>query len=407
MPPEGHKPLSKDEIDILKNWIELGAKTWDVEDRPFIDSQYVTSMIGIDINEARKRGLPTKDFRYLSLDNLWNDGVSNENLVKVQDAVSKVMNLVSRVESRKRTEVLDVLGLVIRIDLRDYGLTPADWKKIIEKYPYGNGLSYVWADWFCVNVSVPPLYYDLRKIPLLESDFEKGLGIKPEAILRRAGINDSQVALMGERKFLRFETRDGVYWKSLNIKEGNLSTAVDHQKFKPDYSVSMYSLPNDLFGFAVFQRDEDNDQIFRRVDSVDIDAEFDPTKISGTPHIIPMLSCVTCHIHGTQPNVRDVTGGTAVDFLQQDKEPYIRAVREVSETLEPIRSVAERYNRPVDLNRASNDLGIDRSEMQTLIKTKPSLSELGPLNVGKTVSRRLWQDVHAKRVARFLKGESR
>ena len=395
MPPETRTPLTVEEQKILVDWIKEGAKPWEPPlGRKYVDDQYISEMKGLDINKAGRVSL---NYRYLSLANLYNDGATDKEIECTQESVSKVMNFLAHGQTKVTpATILDELGLVIRIDLRDYGWTRDNWDMVVQAYPFGNGLRFMRADWFCVNVSQPPLYYALRGIPEDEKDFERMLKIKPASMVRRAGITDSNVAIHN-RLFRRFETEDGYYWKSSNIKDDNKSSVLDVDNFKSDYSVSLYSLKNGLLGFAVFEPDEKDKTKFLRQDNVDIDAEFDPTKVVGTPHSTPMISCVTCHTHGLQPNVRDVTGGTAVAFLQQDKERYLRAYQQLPGTLEPLRTVADRYNRPVDLERASADRGMDQQSFGKLISTRQEFIELRPLLEGRTVTRKLWQDTLAKK----------
>lgn len=391
MPPETRPPVSSEEEVVLVNWIKNGAKSWNSSNREFIGKQYVSTMIGMDF---RGMGKQAKNFRYVSLANLYNEGVPDIEIVRTQEAVAKVMNFLARGQSDiKRTVVLDELGLVVRIDLRLFGWTADDWIDILKQYPYGDGGLSVRADWFCINVSQPPLYYKIRGIPATEAEFEKLLRIKSDSLIRRAGVIDSQVAVHN-RLFKRYETENGFYWKTLNVKDDNPSSVLESPtKFKSDYNVSLYSLKNNLLGFAVFERDEKNPKVFNRKDDVDIDAEFDPTKVVGDPHSVPMISCVCCHVYGLQPNVRDVTGGTAVDFLEKDKNSYMQSITKLADTLEPLRVVAERYNRPVDLDCAARDRGTTVHGLSTVIQSRKDMLSLTPLLSGRTVSRKTWQNV--------------
>lgn len=427
MPPRdsGKLTLSKDEKALLYNWIKDGAKTWDAprSARDLLSDVYTRDAIGLYAITQKPSDLT--HYRYLELVTLFNEGVSADEIKVHHDAVSKVCNSATdpdhMIKQNVEPLVLDELGLVIRLDLRAYGWTGEDWDQIRALNPYGVGLSgALRADWFCYALSRPRAYYALTGTPKRELDLERKLGVDRSKASVRAGVTDSPVSAH-DRLIVRRETKyGGYYYRGLNVLEPTsvVKTALD---FPHKYVTAMYELPNHRPAFVAFEAENKEQRVNGvRSDDVDPRAEADPAKTSGSFTPLVPVSCVCCHTTAVQPNVRDVVrtgivvrGDGLLDrvksefvpqteltkILMDDRQRYINNIG----VDEPLKPVVLRYNRPLNLQRAAADRGVEPNVLSKLINDKVSLWDLGlrPLLDGRTVTRDAWHG-QARAVTKLL-----
>ena len=186
MPPEKQKQPTDADKELLRQWIASGFE-FPASQRParsYLGEESVLAAIAedLDAQPATQR----RFLRYFSSWHLWNDpAVSDDQLRLTRAAVSKLINSLSRQKRIVPARLVDTDGLVLAVDLRDYGWTERHWLTLLEPnsaekyagYPFGlqRGdevaqkvyeltycqLPYVRADWFVRNASRPPLYHDL------------------------------------------------------------------------------------------------------------------------------------------------------------------------------------------------------------------------------------------------------
>jgi hypothetical protein len=245
---------------------------------------------------------------------------------------------------------VDERELIYRIDIRDYGWNrdvdvggqafEDGWEAIIANSPYavpfegndvdavtlltGTAVPFLFADALTAAASIGDLYYGLVDMPdnlndLLDDlridvqrDFDTGRAV-------RAGTGDSGVS-REERLIERHEIGGGgVYYQAFDFEDGNgQQIFLDPIDFQPDGTESIFSLPNGLHAYVIFDaagnREESSDLLF---DSF-ADSNFDVTSAA---------SCMTCHSRGLL-QVRDqVRQFVESDLLNYEREE-IELVRE-------------------------------------------------------------------------------
>ena len=190
--------------------------------------------------------------RYLLLTNLNNNSsITVDEMRSHRAAASKLLNSLSWKREIRLPVALDpATQSVFQFDIRWYGWTAETWEQILTLYPYGvvhgedrkvrevekeiasltgTRMAYVRADWFVANVSQPPLYEKVLKIPKTLAELEKDLlFIDSERAFReddllRAGMLKSNVSLHN-RMVERLETRYGAYWRSYDFGTSDLRT---------------------------------------------------------------------------------------------------------------------------------------------------------------------------------------
>lgn len=459
MPPKPKPPLKAEEVATLVAWVQAGAKPPVIlppqeggkpsgTTQEYLKNDYVRQWIGYD---SLRRGLQARDDRYLSLTNLFNTGADSKLLANTRAAVSKVINSLSFSREIIPPAIADKYGLVLRINLLDYGLTASDWNKLLTLYPYDGAPLFLRADWFIATASRPPLYYDLLHLPGTQQEFERVLGVNFERnfdfnILQRAAITDSAVAFHN-RVLERHPSLFGSYWQSYdfgssdgdqNVVRNPLGPQFGRNPFaavafRHDANESIAELPNGLDVYYVANAQG------KRLDEAATNLVVDSTQISGTAAIVPGLSCMTCHTQGMQTRIKDVArDGSPLNGLEQlkllalfpthesfsrmidrDRDRYVNSLNKAvspflpidasGKAVEPIRPIVESYNLPLTLDKAALEIGIAPDTLKQVITTRGDLQQIGllPLIQGQTITRNTWQSTEfgisaAQRVAQLI-----
>jgi hypothetical protein len=425
MPPEKQLQPSDEDKATLKRWIEAGAE-FPPADRPtreFVGEDSVLEIIAKDLDSRRAEA--RRFVRYFALIHLWNAAdVSDDELRLVRAGVSKLINSLSSQFRVAAPRQVDPDGLVLAVDLRDYGWTDKQWNRLLEAYPYGLtrgtdvarrvyeltacDLPYVRADWFIRTASRPPLYHDLLALPVNAKTLERDLGVDVKANfdndrLSRAAFRKSGVSAQN-RMVERHDARQGAYWKSYdfakNVERADLfrfplgpefAGAQNRAAFKHDGGEIIYHLPNGLQGYLLIKNDD------TRIDEGPIAIVNDPNQFSGSPAIVNGISCMGCHRDGMirfedtlRTNFSKLTGQPMADkvlrlyppqdemaqFVEGDRDrflaacdkavlPFLRDSQDDKRTSvdfpEPVTQMSERYFRRLSLDDVARELGLPKS----------------------------------------------
>jgi len=258
--------------------------------------------------------------RYLDFTALANGGIRGEQLETYREALSFLLNSLSRGRNVVVPRALDESRLVYRVDLRDYGLSAESWRLLEQRYPYGvvyrqdsrlfqsdepssaqvraetgTQIPVLQADWFIAHASRPPLYYQLLALPSTVAELEAELGIDLErnvasALVARAGFAISSSS-PSNRVIERHERGGGggALWRSYeflnNLDRRNIfAFPLD---FQPDGVEIMFQLDNGLSAYFVA------DAAGKRLDKVANELLRDPLARDGAAEA--GISCMSCH----------------------------------------------------------------------------------------------------------------
>ena len=443
MPPLEEKVRpSKDEIAVLKKWIEAGAPVAEeAAPRAFLSPADMLQTIKDDLDRAKPRERPF--LRYFTLTHLYNAGLSAEEMQSYRHGLSKLVNSLSWSKPIVVPKAVDQGGTILRIDLRDAQWNEKTWDAIVARYPYGIlfgtetakacseatrcRLPFVRADWFVAVASRPPLYHDILQLPQRESDLEKMLRVDVMENLRqeravRAGFNSSGVS-RNNRLIERHESGTTVYWKSYdfagNTNRQNLfahplgpgDAATD---FQHDGGEIIFSLPNGL-------------QAYFLVDSKGQRIDKGPTAIVSDPRrpdraVENGLSCISCHARGIIEKSDQVRGHVLRNasafpkgametllalyppqdkitaLMRKDAKRFQEAVAQTGaplSTTEPIAALAMRFESELDLPLVAAEAGVASADLLKALDRFPHLAkQLGPLRLdGGTVQRQVFVDM--------------
>lgn len=346
MPPDDQPQPSEADKEILKKWILAGAEFPETvrPKRDFIGERTLLSTIVTDLNSQPTRS--HKFLRYFSLTHLWNNPqISDEQLAMVRAAVSKLINSLSSNPRITAPALIGQDGLVMRIDLRDYGWTHqhhwlallhlnAEGKEPESSYPFGLSiggeeaakvyeltgcdLPYLRADWFVFHAARPPLYHqlvtlpDFQGIPTRLEVLERLMGVDLRgdferdrlwrAAFKKSGVSDHN------RMVERHDAKYGYYWPSYdsagdadrqNFFRFPIGPEFPGQEnrgaFKHDGGEMIFSLPNGLQGYMLATSAGD------RISVGPLSIVDDPQQFAGSYEVVNGISCMGCHKQGMIP----------------------------------------------------------------------------------------------------------
>lgn len=252
--------------------------------------------------------------------------------------VSKVLNSLHWQVAINNPSLLGEAGTVVKIDLRQYDLTAAEWNRITTGYPYTNQLSrlnrwanlqtlsgasipVVRADWFIQQVTQPVLYKELLEIPDNIVDLETRIGVNSANNIRtanvlRAGLEDSGVS-HSNRVIERHQSSFGAYWKSYDFANSNGTKDIFRNPLGPlnsgianigqiefvhDGGEMIFTLPNGMHGYVL------TTAAGAYIPTGPLEIVEDPTRLDRL--VTNSNSCFTCHTAGWIP-IKDEIGPAA------------------------------------------------------------------------------------------------
>ncbi len=293
-------------------------------------------------------------FRYVSLSNRLNQGICPEDLAADRLALFKAVNSLSTETSIVLPQAVDADSVVYRIDLRDLGWDQPTsvggvafidkWEAIIAASPYAIELDGDDADSakFSAVTTVPvlfsdalidatvvgDLYYALVGIPNSVFELFPQLGIDLATLeaedVVRAGTSQSQMSQQ-DTIIQRLDQGifQGFYWSRFDVSDtaAGQSIFADPLNFRGEVGASMFTLPNGMLAFALF------DAAGLRV--ADTDVLVDRSQRDG--RMQNSVSCSGCHFAGVNSVIDEVRTFVVSNSRQFDADTF----EEVEETFLP------------------------------------------------------------------------
>ena len=443
--------LTEAELATIRQWIAIGAPSWEVQpiDVNFITTETMFTAIETHLSELDAFSRPSA--RYFTMTHLYNAGETPETLHAYRIALSKLVNSLSWGFQIINPHPIDVQETIFYIDLRDYEWdTREAWTQIEEAYPYTiafdpitqagllarlNNLRQVMdcqvpvihADWFLATASLPPLYHDILDLPDTEQQLERDLGIDvarniqtaPGVRVWRAGTNDSGVSV-NNRVVERHTSRYGAYWKSHDFASsvGAKNIFTHPLSFQRDGGEVIFNLPNGLQAYYI------SDALGVRIDVAPTDIVSNPA--ASDPSVRNGLSCIGCHTEGMksfEDGVRSFIEATVDpifnknhalrlyvekeemdDLVRKDTQRYRDALALTGGAfggIEPVHRFYEAFWEPLDASQAAAAIGMEESAFLEAIRREPSLQNLGLTGLlsGGNVKRDVWESNFSVMVA--------
>jgi mono/diheme cytochrome c family protein len=440
MPPEKQPRPSRDDLAMLRQWIEDHAPSMVTmsANRKAVTPAAVTATILADLQVLT----PTKRkfARYFTLAHQLNAGRGEREIDTASLALGKLLNSLSW---HPRLALPVSLGdSIYRIDLRHFKWASSTWERLVREYPYktaltspdskqiaqwtGTELPAIRADWFVATASRPPLYHDLLQLPSTDRGLERLLqvevlqNLQDESALR-AGFNDSGVS-KNNRIIERHDAVYGAYWRSYDFSDNKARQSVfEHPlgptsgetSFKHAGGEMIFHLPNGLHGYLIV------DGQGRRLDKAPVEIVSDPQR--PDQRVETGLSCMSCHARGILPRADQVRlhvlknrwafdpavldsalalyppTETMQKLVDEDNARYGSAITKLGLALDvddPVNVVTRRFEASLDEGLAAAEIGVDVDRFRRMLTENADLAKaLGALGVkGGTVLRDVFEN---------------
>jgi len=453
MPPLEEKVRpSKDDIQLLRDWIAVGAPSA-VAAAPKPAVLTPAEMLGViraDLEKVPERG--RRFTRYFTLTHLHNAGLSTDELLSYRHALAKLVNSLSWDSKIVVPQPIDPAATILRIDLRDYQWNEKTWEAVLEANPYGVAAEletaqeiyketlcrqpYVRGDWFVAAASRPPLYHEVLRLPTTLRELEKLLRFDAAEDIRqervaRAGFNSSGVS-RNNRLIERHDSGGVVYWISYdfaaNVGRQNLfahplGPGGGESAFRHDGGEVIFSLPNGLQAYMLA------DGVGRRIDKGPQAIVSDPRRPDRA--VENGISCMSCHARGmilkddqVRPHVMENPAAFSKEdrdtilalypprdafaaLIQKDSERFKQAVAQTGASLsasEPVVALALHFEAEMSLALVAAESGVAPEELVRALDHSPRLAKhLGVLRVpGATIQRQVFTGMFGD-IVRVLK----
>lgn len=457
--PYNGDPLSKENIEAVKKWIEEGAPGAVIpQPTSLITDDDVIRSIAIDLDKPERRD-DSKFFRYIVLNHLHNAGATEQELAFWRGGISKLINSLSWGGTIQKPEPVDENGLILRVDLRHYDWHQDNgykWRRLASFYPYGikyrsnlaatvyqatgEAIPFIRGDWFVATASLPPLYDDLLALPDTADELETKLKVPrlqnlKDGIAIRGGMATGFSKIAQKNRVVeRHPATHQYYWRSYDFRKdsGEQNIFTHPLDFKEDGGEIIFGLPNGLQGYLLV--DGEGKRLKEGKAPVDIvfNREGQNAILLKSVEIFNGLSCMSCHSQGmigfrdevrksqqTPPKDRKVVERIYVEQkrmdaeLDGDRERFLKATEktgaEISK-LEPIVALAFQYHGELSLQKVASEVGLTTEtfakELQKLDLPQREKQVLNPLLAeGGTISRTQWEPIFGEVVRQLDIGE--
>lgn len=336
MPPSDVKKRpSTSDVSAIEAWISCGAEDWNTAPaKPAAAFVSIDSRLQTVLSDLRSFPNPIdrERMRYFDLSHLSNSGYSDDQLQEMRDAVSMLMNSLSRGRSVVAPVAVDKAKLLYRVDLRDYLWDAASWTQLEAEYPYAviydqdsrlfpedeisaeqiraetnTQIPVIYGDWFVSHASRPPLYYSLLQLADTLQGLEQQLGVDIQRDIDTEQVERSGFANAGPSQNNRVIERHelggnrGALWLSYDF-----STNLDNKNvfshpldFKQDGGEMIFNLENGLQGYFIANF------AGTRLDKAPTNVVQDPASRDGA--VESGLSCMNCHqVDGQLPKFDEI-----------------------------------------------------------------------------------------------------
>lgn len=345
--PKNSEPLSAEEKELLKQWINDGASfpEYGTAGRSFVEEQQVLQEIREFLSDTDKVQFQDRKFtRFFSLHVLANNRqLPDEKIQLAAAGLSKAINSLSRKRSIVSMQPVGESGVLFAINVRDLDWDAQifeKWNLVLRAYPYGakptetnlqnlykeiesiytasgglfDGFPYIRGEWFINEALRPPLYHSLLEVPetLAQLEEDEDFDHKQEFVrnqILRGGVLNSRVS--SQSRIIDYHQANNGVWMSYDFlprpandpERSNIirfplgpqfeeNKAFESAAFEHAGGEIIFTLANGLHGYMLI------DEKGGRLDEGPIAIVSDFDKTSGNPVIVNGLSCIGCHRQG-------------------------------------------------------------------------------------------------------------
>lgn len=473
LPDKANEPCPN--RDLLQKWVSDGAlqDCTQASNPTFIDLNYQDTAA---LNDAASLSPSDRPFiRYLYMGHAIDAGLDKTTLANWVQAANKALNSLNDASQNLHPlQSVEPAGAVWRIDLRDYAIGAAEIAvidagdviaNVVDKTSKGQALGallgtqkpwYHLDNFIDVTFANSGVYYAVLNVPTTLVALQAAIGVNFQSDLSNLnnvnfiGFNTSPIAQHKNRLLVRdLETRDNnaAYWQTFDVNftahlvpvQVNGQTVQEDTKqlaqfpllagtgntnappgatliFTPDASEVIWTLPNGLHGYGLF------DAAGNRLNAADTQIVIDTqSPVSQGGAIQVGNSCVRCHNagfipaqdqilaavnHTGLPNsndaqiVRTVYKAAGADgaFFKKDNAFYAAALAKIGVDAgkpDPMSIVTDRFRQNWDLTMASAWFFKPKDQfLADLQQSQVALGQIGGLANGQNVTFAQFFGVH-------------
>lgn len=369
----GDEP-TPEEIAAVRSWIEDLPKQNNCKGEPVTAGRELARLVDEDLRRLDPGDALRR--RYVSLIHIPGVCASKNALEKYQQAVAKLLNLLSRAAKPFRPKPIGDTGTLIGFDLAEVGWTEEDWSWLTGRFrspPFipvsedaarrtGTKRPILPADWLAHEARKAVVYSRLLDLPPSLAELISHVGLDQDASARAPVYTLEKSKVTGTaRTFSRFDRTDRApLWIATDLFEpgGNHRDLEETADLRPAQHRALFQLPNGFPGFALFSRGGT-----RRVD---IHRSVSPDQLKQAGADLPGINCIACHSEGL--SAFDTAGKSQSPAparwqIGRDRSATYVAFRAAGinpdltiDGFEPVFALALGYERDLDLDTAAAEL---------------------------------------------------
>jgi len=395
--PQTGRALTPDEIKVLSLFVKnLPAQPQSVA---CATRSRITNLVTLDYRAQKSTN---NNLRYFVL--------PGDKIDLHRKALLRIINSIHWQPHLVRLYPINNEGTILRLDLREMGWRDEDWRRVTSDYPYrdlnfkslfpsGVDFPVVNSGWFINEVSQGQKYYRALNITNLDA-LKRYLQVdnpNTKGSLR-SGFRNSGVS-RNNRVIERLQQKFGSYWQSYDFlatkgqDRRNIFAFPDN--FVEDGGEAIFSLPNGLFGFALYSQGG-NLLTVAPVDVVQDPRRPDKVVRNG-------VSCMGCHSAGYIPRNDDLLAFVKnaqtqfqtrqIEFVLSrhradevrtaivtDSQDYLKALRalDIDPNKDPVNDVVDDFEADLSLSQAACEVGVKPEVLTSYIREKAGT--LGEIN---------------------------
>jgi len=365
MPKPPNEPLAQGDKDKFSKWEADGllesCQNNNVNTNPHLNLDYTEDSAFKDISTINSS--QQADIRWIILSHKSNEGADLDVLQQFKHSINKSVNSLSFVRGIINPVPIDQYETVFRINLRDYKLSAADWKRIEDSDPLDfesntnigvllktltkTRKPILHIDSFSFSSNQAEVYYAVRKLPATAKELFVQTGVDFNGDINNfealfVGFNNSAISLNKNRLLTRFNSNDGNTWISFDVDNvaaanknlfefpllNNVLNSSGTRFYNPQASEFIGSIPNSLHYYYL------SDNKGNRQNAAPQNIVQDNISPFGSE--IAIGSCTRCHNSGYLPakdEIRAHVVENAAQFPLQDVDIVEQLYRDPAEAL--------------------------------------------------------------------------
>jgi hypothetical protein len=288
-----------------------------------------------------------------------------------RQAVTKLLNLLSNEQEPVRPTALGTRGRLLAINLADLGWTSEQWEELAQSTPRGALVLQSDQTIAATGSSVPVLAAD--RLAFLASKPGAYEGLLRDSPTRRELLDQLSRAGSGQASFETAEiAKSEITGYARTLRHGVIQgrrSVWEATDFAPDSTPIqrriIYRLANGFPAFTLLNRRGDQRSVIHK--------SVRPDVVAQAGNAAAGLTCMSCHSVGPLSSAETSSASSLfTEAIESDAAAIAQSMRAAGidpglriDGLEPVRALALRFTRQLDLLSAAAELALSPNELRT------------------------------------------